>query len=304
MHILVSGGTGVMGSRLVRGLVEAGHTVRALTLPNDPFINRLEGVECEIFYGDISAGNSLNGAFDNVDTVYHLAAIIIAQDPRLFDKINIQGTKNMINGARTAKVRHFILVSSASVIYPRTTPYSLSKRECERIVQTQKEMYWTIIRPTLVYERNGGQEFMMFFNYLLKYPIVPFIGKGQSLKNPVDVDDLMKGFLAVAGNKKSYGKIYNFSGGEEISIWDFAHLLLEHHEKRKIIIPIPVWLCKLFASIMEATMKQPLLTWNIIAGISQDANLDHSLAKSDIGYNPIGIREGLQKYFPKGNNNR
>lgn len=298
MKILVSGGTGVMGSRLVKGLVEAGHKTRILTLPDDPFVSRLKDVDCEVVYGDISEKDSLKEIFNNIDVVYHLAAIIIAHDHSLFRKINTNGTKNMVEGAASAGVKHFIYISSASVVYPNATSYSLSKIECERIVREQSKMPYTIIRPTLVYDRNGGQEFMMFMNYLMKYPVVPFIGTGKSLKNPVDVDDLMKGMLAIPGNKRCYGKIYNFSGGEEISIWDLGKLMLKHKGEMKLFIPIPVWLCKKIASVMEIFMKRPPLTWNVIAGIIQDGNLNHSSATRDIGYNPIGIQEGMKKYFP------
>ena len=57
-------------------------------------------------------------------------------------------------------------------------------------------------------------------------------------------------------------------------------------------------LLKLIAAITSKTMKRPPLSWNAIAGIPQDANPDWSEAKKDLGYNPIGIRAGLQKCFP------
>ena len=296
--ILVSGGTGAMGSRLVRKLVERGRKVRALTLPNDPLVSRLEGLDCEIFYADISNASSLKGAFDGIETVYHLAAIIIAYDPMLFEKINVNGTKNMVAGAMDAGVKHFIFVSSASAVYPSTNAYANSKHVCEKIIQEQNAMQYTIIRPTLAYEKDGGQEFMMFLEYLKKYPVVPFIGRGQAPKNPVHVDDLIQGFVAIEGNAKSFGKIYNFSGGEEIPIWDQAKLMLRHQGMKKLFIPIPVWLCKLLAMGMERLMERPPLTRYAIARIIQDANLDHSSATEDLGYHPIGFREGLQKCFP------
>ncbi len=298
--ILVSGGAGVMGSRLVKGLVEKGNKVRVLTLPNDPYVSRLEGVDCEIFYGDVSDASSLQGAFDGVKTVYHLAAIIIAHDPSLYEKINVQGTRNMLEGAIAVGAQHFILVSSASVEYPQTTAYSRSKRECERMVKAQDKIHWTIVRPTLAYNENGGQEFFMFLDYLKKYPIVPFIGRGKALKKPVHVDDLMRGFLAIPGNEKTYGKTYNFTGSEEITIWDLAKLMLKHQGISKPFVPIPVPVCKLLAKVMGVFMSRPPLTWQSIAGIIQDANLDHSSAVEDLGYNPIGVREGLQKCFPIG----
>ncbi len=296
--ILVTGGAGVMGSRLVEGLVKKGWQVRALTLPGDPLVSRLAHLDCEIFYGDITDGASLKGAFKDVQTVYHLAAIIIADDPGMFTRINLKGTQTVLAGAVSAGVKHFIHVSSVSVVYPKTTPYSVSKRQCEAMISAQEEIKFTIVRPSLAYERNGAQEFMMFMDYLKKFPVVPFIGRGMALKNPVHVDDLIRGFISLAGNPKAYGKTYNFTGGEDISIRNLARLMLKHQGMHKPFITIPVWLCTALAWVMGKLMRHPPLTWSMIAGITQDANLDHSSATRDLNYRPMGIREGLHKCFP------
>jgi len=296
--ILVSGGTGAIGSRLVHGLVEAGNKIRILTLPGDPFVNRVDGLGCEIVYADVSDAPSLAGAFDGVKTVYHLAAVLLAQDPAVFERVNVGGTRNMLDGAIAAGAEHFVLVSSASVVYEQTTAYSLSKRECERIVSSQDRIRYTIVRPTLAYSATGGEEFMMFLDNLKKFPVVPFIGRGKALKAPVHVDDLMRGFLAIPGNPKSYGQTYNLSGGEEITIRDLGKLMLKHQGISKPFITVPVWLCRIMAWAMRHTMKRPPLTWNAIAGIIQNANLDHSSATRDLDYHPIGIHEGLERCFP------
>jgi nucleoside-diphosphate-sugar epimerase len=96
----------------------------------------------------------------------------------------------------------------------------------------------------------------------------------------------------------AYGKTYNFSGGEDIGIWDLAHLMLRHQGIAKPFLPVPVWLCTAIARTLEGRMPRPPLTWNIIAGITQDANLDNSEARRDLGYAPIGVREGLQRSYP------
>jgi len=297
--ILVTGGAGVMGSRLVRGLVEAGNRVRVLTLPGDPLVSRLDGLGVDIRYGDVGDRKTLEGLCDGVDTVYHLAAILLSRDPALFERVNSGGTRNLVELSVKAGVKHFILVSSISVTYPYTTPYSLSKRECERIVKDQSSMHWTIVRPTLAYNEHGGEEFSMYNDYLKRFPVVPFIGTGRALKNPVHVDDLMRGFLAIANNPKTFGKTYNFSGSEEISIWDLGKEMLRQQGISKVFVPIPVWICKLIALVMGATMKKPPLSWNAIAGLTQDANPDWSAGKTDFGYDPIGIRAGLPSALPK-----
>ena len=295
--ILVTGGLGVMGSTLVKGLVDRGFAVRVLD-NSDRFRSRLDGYSAEIRTGDITKPETLAGCFDGVETVYHLAAVLIVYDPSLFRKINVVGTRNVIDASIRAGVSHFILVSSASVTYQHTTPYSLSKRETERMIKEQTAMKWTIVRPTLAYNENGGEEFNMFLAYLKKYPFVPFIGAGRALKRPVHCDDLMNGFLAIAGNPKAYGKTYAFSGGEAIAIRDMAKLMLKHVKQEKPFVTIPIPFCRLIAFFAEKFQKKPILTWNAIAGVMQDANLDNSEARADLDYRPISFREGLQRSYP------
>lgn len=296
--ILVTGGLGVMGATLVKGLLERGDKVRAIDVANHPHRDRLADTDAEIVLGDITKPETIAAAFDGVKTIYHLAAVLISSDASMFQKVNVEGTRNMIEGGKTCRAEHFIFVSSISVTYPHVTPYSLSKRACEKMVKEQDAMQWTIIRPSLAYNAYGGQEFMMFYDYLKKYPVVPFIGHGKALKNPVHVDDLMRGFLAVPGNEKSYGQTYAFCGGEEIAIWDMAKLMLKHAKQSKPFVPVPIVVCKALAGVLQLTMKNPPLTWNAIAGVSQDANPDCSQATADLDYDPIGFTAGMQQCFP------
>lgn len=285
-----------MGTRLVQGLIEEGRKVRVLDRPGA----RIDGIDVDLRHGDVSDPETLRGVFDGVDTVYHLAAILIAHDDAAFQRVNVNGTKNMVEASVAAGVKHFIFVSSASVTYPHTTAYSLSKREGERIVKSQDGMNYTIIRPTLAYNERGGEEMQMFLNYLKKYPVVPFIGTGRALKRPVHVDDLMAGFLSLANQPQTYGKTYAFSGGDSIAIWDMGKLLLKHHGLNKPFVPLPVGLCKAMAAVLARVQKRPALTWNVIAGVTQDANLDPSEATRDIGYRPMPVREGFEKCWPLG----
>ena len=139
---------------------------------------------------------------------------------------------------------------------------------------------------------------MMFMDSLKKYPFVPFVGRGRAKKNPVFVEDFVQGVLAIANNPKTFGKIYNFSGGEEISIWDLGHLMLKHQGLSKQFVPIPIPVCRFMAFIMEKTMKHPPLTRYGISRIVQDADLNNESARRDLGYNPIGVTEGLQMCYP------
>jgi len=295
---LVTGAAGVMGARLTARLRGAGWRVRALVLPGDPLRSRVDALGCDVREGDVSDATSLAGICDGIDVVYHLAAVIIAHDPSVFQRVNRDGTANLVAEARKSGVSQLVYVSSASVVYPRRTRYAESKLEAERIVQASGLPY-TIVRPTLVYEPGGGQELMMFLAYLRRFPIVPFIGAGKALKRPVWSEDIVDGLLKLANLPVALGKTYNFSGAEAISMRELADLLLLHHDRPRPFVHLPVWLCRALAASLARVRKRPPLTSSAIAGIVNDANLDPSEAMRDLGYAPRGVRDGFRHCFPQ-----
>ena len=293
---LITGAAGVMGARLTARLRNAGFQVRALVMPGDPLRSRVDRLGCEVREGDVSDASTLRGLCDGVQLVYHLAAVIISHDPRAFQRVNRNGTANLVAEAQRSHVGHFVYVSSASVTYPRRTLYAESKLDAEQIV-SRAGLPYTIVRPTLVYEQGGGQELMMFLDYLKRFPIVPFIGSGTALKRPVWSEDVVDGLERLARAPIAHGKIYNFSGGEPISMRDLAQLLLQYHDRPRPLLPLPVWTCRAAAAVLALVMDKPPLTSSAIAGIVNDANLDPSEAMRDLGYAPLGVREGFDRCF-------
>jgi nucleoside-diphosphate-sugar epimerase len=298
VKVLVTGAAGVMGQRLVRGLFERGYSVRCLVLPNDPLRAGLQQLGAEVREGNVSDAPSLAGLCDGVDTVYHLAAVILSHDPSVFTRVNLNGTRHLVTLAAEAGVRHFIYVSSASVTYPRLTPYAESKLAAEQVVTAERRFQSTIVRPTLVYDESGGLEFVIFRDYLERFPIVPFIGDGRALKRPVWAGDIMDGLLRLAGNPVAYGKLYNFSGGEAISMRDLAKLMLASRGQRRLFVHIPVGICRALAALSKRLMERPPLTQSAIDGLVNDANLDPSLACAELGYRPLGVHAGFERCFP------
>ncbi len=297
---LLTGGTGTIGGALVRQLTQQGGRIRILTLPGDQKAAEFEAMEgVELRYGDIADPQTVNGICDGVATVVHLAAVVLSDDDMAFDRVNVNGTRYLLTDAANCGVGHFIHVSSASVTYRKMTPYSRSKRIAERYVRGAP-VPWTIVRPTLVYGEKGGEEFDRFVDYLVSWPVIPFIGAGKSLKRPVYVGDLIDGLERIAQIENGTGKTYNLSGGSAIAMVEFARLCLTLSGREdKIIIHIPVVLCRIAAALMLRIMKKPLLRWNMIAGVIQDANLDPYDAMADIGYDPAPVEKKLGTCFPR-----
>ena len=94
------------------------------------------------------------------------------------------------------------------------------------------------MRPTLVYDETGGQEFMLFRRYLRRFPVVPFIGPGSARKRPVFSDDVVDGLARIVGNPVCFGKTYNLSGPEPITLRALGKLILEL-EGGRAAVPAP-----------------------------------------------------------------
>jgi nucleoside-diphosphate-sugar epimerase len=302
--VLVTGAAGEVGRRLVRRLVADGWRVRGLVLPADPLRARLEGTGCEIVEGDIREPATLAPAVAGVDAVAHLAAVILARDPRDYDAINRRGTANMVAAAAAAGVRHFVYVSSASVTYPRLTTYGQAKLDAETFVAGEPRFQHTIVRPTLVYDETGGQEFMLFRRYLHRFPIVPFIGPGAARKRPVYSDDVVDGLARIVGNEVCFGKTYNLSGPEPISLRDLGKLVLELEGAPRPFLHLPVPFCGALAAVLARVMRNPPITPYAVAGFTHDADLDCAQASADFGYRPRGVRAGLADCIPTPNETR
>ena len=298
---LVSGASGVLGSRLVKGLRAGGWAVRALVKPGDPFRDRLAGTGVQLVEADLeSPGDSFAQTFSGVDVVYHLAAVILSPEPSVFERINRRGTAHMVEAAAGAGVRHFVYVSSASVTYPRRTPYAESKLAGETLVKQAAaagHFRYTIVRPTLIYDHQGGQEFLLYWRYLTRFPIVPFIGDGRSRKRPVFAGDIVQGLTAIAGNDRSYDQTYNFSGSDSVTMAELGRLMLEARGQSRPFLHLPVWLFQAAALLAGLFMKDPPLTLQGIAGFVNDADLSPDSAIRDLGYRPVGVRQGLKLHF-------
>lgn len=285
MRALITGGAGVVGKALCRELLARGVCVRVLTLPSDSMASSRVPSEVEIAYGDVTDYNSIRKAFDGVDVVFHLAAILLSTKQGEFERINTQGTRNVISACQDSGVHRLLYVSSISVTYPVLTPYGKSKLEGEACVK-DSGLDWTIVRPTLVIGDGGGIEYNMYAQYVSKFPIYFLPGGGRAVKRPVRSVDLVQG-IAVAGLKDSaIGKTYALAGPESMTMAEMAkHILLERGQ-RHVMLPLPWFISRRLAVLKSWIGGERVSAEQALAGFLYDANPSIENAEKDLGYRP------------------
>ncbi len=111
--ILVTGATGHIGNVLIRELLASGEFVRAMVLPKDD-LTPIKDLDIEITVGDVLDKASLRKAMRGVDTVFHLAGMIsiLPGDASLLQRINVDGTRNMLEAAKEMHINRFVYTSS------------------------------------------------------------------------------------------------------------------------------------------------------------------------------------------------
>lgn len=111
MHILVTGGTGVVGRSTVTALVQHGHVIHLLSRHAERDVRRWsQGVHP--IAGNVTNAASVTGAADGCEVVLHLTATVAEHGNQTFDRVNVEGTRNMVREAEHAGVRKFVYVSS------------------------------------------------------------------------------------------------------------------------------------------------------------------------------------------------
>lgn len=202
----VTGGTGLVGTRIVERLVERGIGVRVLTRRTSASLAK----PVEVFTGDLNDRNSLQAFLEGVDCVFHCAGEIA--DESLMEATNVHGTRNVVNAANSAGVKVFCHLSSVGVIGPGAGPvidesaacvprnrYETTKLQGERIVIAESRARNIVLRPTNVVAeaRPGVLEFLKLRS---SRDHMKLFLKGREVAHIVHVDDVAASALHLALN--------------------------------------------------------------------------------------------------------
>ncbi len=313
---LVTGGTGFLGSHVVRVLVEAGHTVRVLHRRSSP-LDLIDGLPVEHVIGDVVDSAALERAVQGCDWVFHVAAISeYWRESRIkLYLVNVNGTINVLNAARRAGVRRVIFTSSAYAVGfrfdgiatdesmpfnlpPRQSPYGHSKWLAEEEVRraVADGLDAVILNPTAIYgpgdlHQISGTEVVQIANGFV--PVYP-----AGAMTVVDVRDVADAHLAAAERGRS-GERY-LVGGVDITHKDRWKLIAEITGRPAPLFPIPAAITPLVAMgadlLLSTGVKLPVDASMIRLGAY---NLFFNCQKAwrEFGEPKIGVRQSLEDTY-------
>jgi UDP-glucuronate 4-epimerase len=306
MRILVTGGAGFIGSHLAERLLTQGHEVVCLDNFNDfydPQI-KIRNIEKALSYGsyklvrgDILDRPLLDGVFaDKFDAVAHLAAYAgvrpSIERPELYQRVNVEGTLNVLELCRMFKVPKLVFGSSSSVYGGRTevpfretddvtkpiSPYAATKMAGEVLCYTYHHLFGLNVHALRFFTVYGPRQrpemaIHLFTERILRGEPVPLFGDGMSARDYTYIDDIIDGVTASIDRCRGF-EVINLGGSSTTSLRDLVRLISKRLRT---------------AAAIEAKPDQP--------GDVPITFADVSLAKKLLGYEPkVKIQEGIDRF--------
>ena len=296
--ILITGATGYIGRHLVARMVAQGERPRCLVRNPRRASTVLPSYKVELTKGDTITPTSLTAAMQGIDTVVH-AAFITADHKQSagnhYEETNVQGTRNVIQAAKEAGVKRIIEISGLGTRPDKPGTYMEGRYQAEKMLK-ESGLDWTIIQPSVLFGKDAP--FIKGLADLIRSaPVVPLIGGGKMLFQPIYVEDVVTVILNVLEEpERSKNKTYTIGGPAYLSFTQVIDALLHTMHKNRIKAPAPMALVGVGAAAMEAVLPKPPLTKAAMTLFTFDNTTDLNSVERDFGFVPLSFMQYLEEH--------
>jgi uncharacterized protein YbjT (DUF2867 family) len=271
--ILVTGGTGFIGPRIVHALRERELPVRALVRrPSDRSAATLAAWGAELVHGEMNDPESLRRAVDGCDAVVHLVAIRQGR-PEQFRHVMEEGTRDLVAASQEAGVRRFVLMSALGTTEQTKdlVPYYHAKWEQEQTIR-DSGLEHVIFRPSFVFARDGG--ILPTFRRLARVsPVTPIIGSGRQRIQPIWIEDVAQYFAVSVDHQQAANRLFELGGPDAVTWNEFWERLKRALGLRRPSLHVPMGLMRANALVTERLPGNIPLTRDLLTMLEHGDNV-------------------------------
>jgi uncharacterized protein YbjT (DUF2867 family) len=296
--LLITGANGYIGRHLVARLVSQDIPLRCLVRDENRAKTILPADKVELVRGDTTRPETLDDAVRGIDTIVHAAFITADRKPvkkNYYNETNVQGTENLIKAAKAAGVKRIVEISGLGTRPDKPGSY-MQGRYLAELMLMESGLSWTIIRPSVLF--GDEAPFIKGLSDLIRTaPIVPLIGGGKTMFQPIYVEDVVTVIVKVLEEpERTNTHIYTIGGPEYYSFKQITDVLLRsmHTARLKVYAPTP--LVGLGAAVMEVILPKPPLTRAAMTLFSFDNTTDLNSVERDFGFKPVSFAQYMQEH--------
>ncbi|MFK9094234.1 NAD-dependent epimerase/dehydratase family protein [Bacillus salipaludis] len=278
--ILLTGATGFLGEFVLEELVRKGHEVTCFVRKTSN-LDKIKQLNVKFVYGELDDYKSICGALKGKAALINIASLGFGHAP------------NIINACDEMKVKRSIFVSTTG-IFTKLNPDSKGIRLAAEKLIKESNLDYTIIRPTMIYGTPKDRNMWRLVKYLKRLPVLPILGSGTYLQQPVFVKDLANAIVSAYEKKVSIKKAYNISGAKPLTYNDVIDTTGKVLGKKVVKIHIPMKLSYNLLKMYEKTTKNPKLKAEQVLRLNENKDFSFEDAQEDLGYYPLSFEEGIK----------
>lgn len=288
--ILVTGGTGFVGSHLVPRLAKTKNKIRCL-VRSQTKAETLKAYGVELVLGDVTRLQSLEEAMRGVETVIHLVAVIRESQGVTFNGINVRGTRNVVQAALGSGVKRFIHMSALGVSSNPKYRYTYSRWQGEEAVRSSN-LDFTIFRPSVIFGQGAGFTAQIIRSLTMFPFMAPVAGSGRTRFQPIWVEDVAACMVQALKGGKS-GQTCEIGGPEYLTYEQMLDTIMDTLGAKRIKVHLPLPLMRPAVVVMEKVMPNPPVTLVELAQLRVDNTTDLDSVERLFGFKPLLLSQGL-----------
>ena len=244
--ILVTGGTGFVGPKVVHALRGEERPVRVLARRPEKH-GQISAWGCEFVPGDVTDPQSLRRAVEGCETVVHLVGLPPFSNPKAIERVMTQGTRDLVAAARDAGVSRFVLMSAlgASEETVGVAPYYAAKLAMEEAVKASGIGH-VIFRPSFIFGRDGGLLAQQIRIVRLS-PVTPVLSRHRM--QPIWVEDVAAFFAKGVSAPKAVEGTFDLGGPDRVTWAELHERIRRILGKRRLTVAMPPGLLKAGAAV-------------------------------------------------------
>lgn len=280
MKIAIIGASGEVGFRLVKKLCY-NHQVKCIVRnKNKKDFSNLKNIELAVVK-DVSETTDLTSALEGTDVIINTGYIWFAED--INDAIN----------AVDKKPKQIIFTGSTGIYTKLQSNGAQIKRNAELFIQKNYKVPWTIIRPTMIYGHINDRNISRLTKVINKTLIFPLIGSGNSLIQPIFIDDLLKAFEIAILNENVFQKSFNIGSERPISNKNLFQSVATALNKKIFLVSINPKIISLILKILAPLKIRPISQEQILR-FQEDKNISIEEFQKSFNFTPISFEKGIE----------
>lgn len=287
--ITVFGGSGFLGKYVVRALIKDGWRVRVpVRRPHTAQDLKVIGDvgQVQLVQANLRFEKSVDAAIEGSDAIINLVALLFESGSQNFDALHVKGAEVLAKKSLAHGVTNFIQVSALGASLNSDSSYSSTKAMGEKIIRDIIPSS-DIVRPSIIFGAEDN-----FFNRFAAMtqlsPFIPLLGGGQSLFQPVYVNDVAKVVAKLAG-KGTAGNTYELGGPKVYSFKELMQVMLHAVDRKRVLIPVP-WVASNFLGFLgEVSGSLPFVSPFLTRDQVKNLRKDNIVSEGALGFSSFEI---------------